>query len=149
MKKLLLLLLVPIFVVGQAKMISLNGGYVTLYGTANDTISNITKQDTLSWRKWIDGQSGSWHDVTGGDAYITAAEKTGETNQEYTMADEDYWTSCQWIEFAINSGDTASVGDILSGQGIVASHLKGAITVIVCPDTSGTNTTYTIKVGGN
>ncbi len=139
MKKLIFLLLIlPVFVFGQFFE-------RTLFGTATDTISNITKQDTLSWRLWIKGSAGPWNDLTN---YITSAEKKAETNQIYNLSGETNWQWGKVIEFQINSGDTLSLGDILTGAKVTIGSTDGVFSAILKPDTAGTNTTYTLEVGG-
>lgn len=143
MKKIIGILLLFIFVLFAG---SNQNRYETavLFGSVNDTIPNITKQDTLCYRPWINGSAGNWHEMTN---YISAAEKTGETNQEYDFADHDDWMGAEYFDFKIKSGEDAN--ETITSTTFIGAWLNGAITGILIPDTSGTNTTYTLKVGGN
>lgn len=139
MKKLILLILFPIILFAQARTLE-----VSLWGTAADTIGNITKQDTLQYRKYIHGSAGPWNDLT--DNYISAAEKTAETAQEFVLSDDANWGWMNSIGFRIMSGNGGVNTEArIYGMG----RYYGAFTAILTPDTSGTVTTYTLKVGGN
>jgi len=113
----------------------------TLFGGATDTIGNITKTDTLYYRVWVDGYPGTWHAV---ENTITAAEKTGETNQEIPFADDDNWTWGEFTEFKIvcDGGTTGT-------ETFVTGWMRGAVTGILVPSVSGSTVTYTLKIGGN
>lgn len=137
MKKIILILLfIATAAIGQNNYFT-----QTLWGAAADTIDNITKQDTLYYRAWIDGTAGTWHAMSN---YISASEKTSETNQEYNFSDDSNWLWAEYFEFKIVSG----ADYILSGT-VTGAWLRGAVSGILIPDTSGTHTKYTMKIGGN
>lgn len=143
MKKLLIFLfIVPILVHGQ--IITERGNWVSLAGAAGDTISSIDDQDTLQYRAHIDGQAGAWTDVTETAAYITSAEKTAETVQRYSLAEESGWGWMQHLELRIKNAS-----ETVTAKMIFVAGCDGAISVHVVPDTAATYVKYTFKVGGN
>lgn len=107
------------------------------------TIGQITGIDTVAWRadvgKGVDPTS--WTDFTN---TITAAEKTTESTQHFSLSNETGWTWYQGIQFKIYQGDSL----ITSGWTKIGDT-QGALTFSVKMDTSGTVTTYTSRLGGN
>lgn len=108
--------------------------------SGSDTISNITNQDTVLYRLAIESAWGLWQTLTN---YITAAEKTGETSQRYVLADELAWGWAEYIEFKIESG-----ASVITSHSHNIGGLLGALSIHITPDTTGTNTIYTFKLGG-
>lgn len=107
------------------------------------TIEQITGIDTVAWRadggKSVDPTA--WTDFTN---TITAAEKTTESTQYFSLSNETGWTWYHAIQFNIHQGDSS----ITSGWTKIGDS-QGAITYSVKLDTSGTVTTYTSRLGGN
>lgn len=140
MKKLILLILFPVLIFAQARTLE-----VSLWGTAADTIGNISEQDTLQYRKYIHGSVGPWNTLT--DNYISSAEKKAETAQEFILSDDENWGWMNSIGFRVKC---KSAGEISEARIYGMGRYYGAFTAILVPDTSGTVTTkYTLKVGGN
>jgi len=141
MKKLIFIILLPILIFAQSRTLE-----ISLWGTAADTIGNITVQDTLQYRKYIGGSVGPWNSISTGSGYISAAEKTAETTQEYDMTDDTNWGWMNAIEFRVKGGATA-ISTLVKAYGM--GKYYGAFTVLLEPDTTGTVTIYTLKLGGN
>jgi len=131
-KRILLLLIIPVFVFGQA------GWERTLFPSGNDTIKSITTQDTIQWRIVSQsGLAGPWNNVTN---YITAAEKTAETVQVVGLASETGW-SRGYIQLRIVASALSITSQKFGGLGD-----EGSFTAFIKPDTVGTNTFYTTSV---
>jgi len=138
MRKLIFILLVPLFVFGQRPMST-----AIPFISGNDTIPNINVQDTVLWQGTVSGLNwpATWHTFTD---YITVAEKVAEDTQVYILADETYWTWFQMIRFRIDGGAT-----VLTSNPVTVGATDGKITLFVQPDTIGTDTIYKVRVGGN
>lgn len=107
------------------------------------TIEQITGTDSVYWRgdvgKNVDPTA--WYMFTDS---ITAAEKTAESTHTYILADEDYWTWYNGIQFKIEQGDSS-----ITSQWVYIGNTNGCLTFSVKCDTSGTTTTYYGRLGGN
>ena len=109
--------------------------------SGNDTISQITDQDTVYWRGGVSGLNlPAWNVLTN---YVSAAEKVAETTQIYILVNEDMWTWYNIIQFRIDSK-----ADTLDSKNVTVGDTRGEWTLFVQPDTSGTNTIYKVRFGG-
>ena len=111
--------------------------------SGENTIKRITGIDTVYWRadvgKGVNPTSWNMFSNT-----ITATEKTTESTQEYSLADESEWKWYQGIQFKIEQGDS-----VITSAWVNIGNTRGAITFAVKLDTSGTTTMYITRLGGN
>ena len=133
MKYLIIFLFAPILAFGQI------GITQRLFdGVANDTIASITVADSVFVR-WT--TSGPWNQLTqtqNDTAYVTVYDKVTESDIIFILAAEDYWTYSSSLQFQIRATGT----DTINSRWIHTSGLRGAFTLVIRPDTSGTNTDY-------
>ena len=132
MKRILFLLLfLPLFVYGQA-------GIVQTLFVATDTVGTITAPDTVEV-KLGDGPWKILSESVNDTAYVTVDDKVGEVVQVFNLAAEDWWTYANNLQVRVYSTGT----DTITSKNVGIGGLRGAITLFLRPDTSGTNTTYT------
>lgn len=144
MIKMLFLLLVPMFLFAQNQRIS-----SVPFTSGSDTIANIDQQDTLQARLGYGGLGvGAWKTLAqayNDTVYITVTDKKNEATKIFILSDETWWTWADYIDFRIlSSADT-----ITSTANTRIGDSRGAVTAFLKPDTTGTNTVYRLRVGGN
>lgn len=119
------------------------------FTTGNDTIANIDQQDTLQARIGYSGLGvGPWKTLTSSvndTVYITVTDKSNEAVKIFRLSDETWWTWADYIEFRILSASDT----ITSTSSTRIGDARGAVTGFLLPDTTGTNTVYRLRVGGN
>ena len=139
MKKILFILLIPLFVYGQAYF------RVTPFAAA-DTIGSLTTEDSIQ----VQFGNSPWQLLTqslNDTAFVTANDKSAETELVFDLANETFWTFTSNMRFRIVSTGT----DTITSDWIrVPTSANGAVTLFIRPDTVGTNTFYgTSYVEGN
>ena len=141
MRKIFLInLILPLFLFAQGQSEKPMDTQFTFI-SGNDTIPQITAQDTVYWVGGISGLNWpAWNEFTN---YISAAEKVAEETQVYDLSAETLWTWYDQIRFKIVSGSTT-----LTSKIIPIGRVNGALTLFVQPDTMGTNTVYKVRFGG-
>ena len=130
--KILLFLLIPIFVFGQAPF------RVQPFAAA-DTIGSITSQDSI---QALFGGGADWQLLTESlhdTAYVTANDKSSELELVFDLANESFWTYASKIRFRIVAFGTDT---ITSSWVHLPTSANGAATLHIKPDTVGTNTFY-------
>ena len=114
--------------------------------SGNDTIPNVTHQDTIQWQGTVSGLNwpATWNTMTN---YFSAAEKVAEDTQVYILADETYWTWFQMVRFRIDC-----MGSVLTSKPVTIGSTSGAVTLFLQADTitvgDTTKTLYLGRVGG-
>ena len=134
--RILLFLFIPVFCFGQLWF------QQTLFPATYDTMSSATTKDTIEARITIGGQAGPWKQLAechSDTADITATDKKNEVNKIYELADEAWWTWGHILEIRIRSH---AGSDTITSDPITIAQRKGAISVIIVPDTSGSKTDY-------
>jgi hypothetical protein len=131
-----LLLLVPVLSFGQ--LFKSHTSQI-LFAAGADTVAEHDSQDTVAVRI---GTTAGWgpyinlaKEINSDGIYISAAEKSAETNNVYNLAAETWWTYAEKIQVRITSPSvvvTSKVCDI--------SGLEGAVTLFIDVDTVTTNT---------
>ena len=139
MRKILLFILFPLFVYGQA-------GFRETPFAAADTIGSITIPDSV----YMQLNDGPWKLLTSAindTAYVTVDDKVAETTQVFMLARESYWTGASSLRFQIRATGTDT---ITSSYVRLPSNANGAVTLFLRPDTVGNDTYYgTSTVEGN
>ena len=129
--KILFFLLIPAFLLAQVGVTETN-----LFSSA-DTVGSITTADSVEVRLG----DGPWKLLTqsiNDTAYVTVDDKIGEVTKVFILADEDYWTYTNNIKFrVINTGV-----DTITSNSVQIGGLRGAVTLFIRPDITGTNTKY-------
>ena len=105
-----------------------------------DTIPEHDSQDTVAVRFSSSGGAISpfinlTKEINSDGIYITAAEKSAETDNVYPLAQESFWTRANAIEIRITSPSAA-----ITSSPIWIGHLEGSITLFLDVDTVTTDT---------
>ncbi len=137
-----------LFIVALAAMLILaNFPYnppvkVVPFMTGNDVINSITSVDTIKWRPGYQGlnENADWNIIT---TYITATDKANEKTIFIPLSDESGWGWMDYVQFQISGN-----GQTLTSDKYFIGGRAGAFSLFVQPDTSGTNTTYKVRLGG-
>ena len=106
--------------------------------TTNDTIASITVADSVYMRITSNGPWKQLTQVVNDTAYVTVYNKTTESDVIFMLSSEDFWTYANSVQFKIQATGT----DTITSDWIGTSGLRGACTLVIRPDTSGTNTDY-------
>lgn len=110
----------------------------TLGFTSSDTIGVTTTPDSVEMRIG----DGVWKLLTQSvddTAYVTSDDKAAGTTKTFILANEDYWTAGNSLQFRIYN----TTVDTITSNRIGVSGLQGALTLFIRPVVSGSNTVYT------
>ena len=107
-----------------------------------DTIPSITTPDSVEIQM---GYGGPWKllsSVITDTAIVTKDDKDAETAVVFNLGNESYWGNVGNVRFRIfNSNKTAGI-DTITSYWMNILDLRGSLTLIIEPDTIGTNTHY-------
>ena len=132
MKKILFLLLIPVFLHAQT-------GYYQRIFTSSDTIASLTSSDSVEIQ--LADASGPWKLLTSSvndTALITGDDKVAENLVIFSLANETWWTRVSRFRVRIYSTST----DTITSNWLNIPNTDGSFSLFVQPDTNGTNTYY-------
>lgn len=145
MKKILFLLLLPLFLFAQKSVyVPFVTGNDTIFSAGQDTLQIRIGITELGWGPWETPSKVLCENDT---VYITADDKANEYTKIYRASDEDWWTWCHIMQLRI-----LSQSDTLYSRNLTIGDWEGAVSIFVQPTIYGDATVdtviYKVRVGG-
>jgi len=125
MKKVLLMLLLPLFIMAQSRPTT---GSMFL---SSDTLFQTGTTDTVEYRLGIGSYWSDWYAC---DSALTTAEKVAEQNEFIPFSEHTNWFWGEFLQLRIINEDT------LNSQVLYIGNKAGAVSAILVPDSVNTDT---------